>query len=55
MNPRGGFIHPTPLAGEPRHHLSTSPNGNKNIIMAEGMGFEPMCAYAQTDFESAPL
>ena len=29
--------------------------GSWVFFLAERMGFEPMCACAQTDFESAPL
>ena len=29
--------------------------GSGNLPLAERMGFEPMCAFTQTDFESAPL
>ena len=36
---------PTPLAGAPRHHLSTTPNADVSIYkikMAERKGFEPL-------------
>ena len=47
---------PTPLAGEPLHHLSTSPNWWLTIaviveVLAEGKGFEPLVPFGITSFQ----
>ena len=33
LNPRAGFSRPTPLAGEPLHHLGSSPNAEQEILI----------------------
>ena len=52
---------PTPLAGAPRHHLSTSPNVTSCLILnclfgvlAERMGFEPMALSSHWFSRPAP-
>ena len=54
---------PTPLAGEPRHHLSTSPWQRCNLFLlhpenpklAEKVGFEPTEHCCSTVFKTASL
>ena len=55
--------HPTPLAGEPLHHLGSSPNkyhvvfylSTRQTEMAERVGFEPTRPFGQTVFKTASL
>ena len=50
MNPRAGFIQPTPLAGEPLRPLGYFCNCMKDV--AERVGFEPTDACASPVFKT---
>ena len=49
---------PLPFESHPMHYFIEKQNGrhmSSVLLLAEGKGFEPLWACAQTDFESAPL
>ena len=55
MNPRAGFIQPTPLAGEPLRPLGYFRRSMVFYKMAERVGFEPTETCASPVFKTGSL